>query len=223
MKHTYTKKEALKIVIATAKEYQRKLEGFNYLFIYRDRKSNNVDFFETVFLPRNFLHLTGVEYVDSEGKVQNNAIDFYNKCTKNILTEDEIKFKTDGTTPLKLQALPKLVSFLQFSKMTTLYNGVRPKLSMERIAGTTNYCMGFIKNNDYYVPNSCLLEDIRNLGETPSQILAIFSKRANKKGEIYKKVCYVAKGVPLDKIQMPKVLQEKINLEEYVERKIFNL
>lgn len=106
------KKEALRIVIATAKEYQRKLEGFNYLFIYRDRKSNNVDFFETVFLPRNFLHLTGIEYVDSEGRLQNKAIDFYNKCTKNLLTEDEIKFKADGTTPLKLQALPKLVNFL---------------------------------------------------------------------------------------------------------------
>lgn len=153
MKHTYTKKEALKIVIATAKEYQRNLEGLNYLFVYRDRKSNNVEFFETNFLPRNFL---------------------------------------------------------QFSKMTTLYNGVRHKLSMERIAGTTNYCMGFIKDNDYYVPNSCLLEDIRNLGETPSQILAIFSKRANEKDGTYKNVCYVAKGVPLDKIQMPKVLQEKI-------------
>lgn len=155
MKHTYTKKEALRIVIATAKEYQRKLEGFNYLFIYRDRKSNNVDFFETVFLPRNFL---------------------------------------------------------QFSKMTTLYNGVRPKLSMERIAGTTNYCMGFIKDQDYFVPNSCLLEDIRNLGENPSQILAIFSKLAKNKSEIYKNICYVAKGVPLEKIQMPKELQEKIIL-----------
>lgn len=212
MKHTYTKKEALRIVIATAKEYQRKLEGFNYLFIYRDRKSNNVDFFETVFLPRNFLHLTGIEYVDSEGRLQNKAIDFYNKCTKNLLTEDEIKFKADGTTPLKLQALPKLVNFLQFSKMTTLYNGVRPKLSMERIAGTTNYCMGFIKDQDYFVPNSCLLEDIRNLGENPSQILAIFSKLAKNKSEIYKNICYVAKGVPLEKIQMPKELQEKIIL-----------
>jgi hypothetical protein len=213
MKHTYTKKEALKIVIATAKEYHRILEGINYLFIYRNRKNNCVEFFESVFLPRNFLHLTGLEYVNSEGKVQNNAIDFYNKCIKNILVEEEIRFKADGTTSLKLQALPKLVNFLQFSKITTLYNGVRPKLSMERIAGTTNYCMGFVKDNEYYVPNSCLLEDIRNLGENPSQILAIFSKSANDKGGVYKNICYVAKGVPIEKIQMPKKLREKIILE----------
>lgn len=214
MKHTYTKKEALKIVIATAKEYQRKLEGKNYLFIYRDRDTNKIEYFETVFLARNFLHLTGIEYVDLEGKIQNNAIDFYGKCIKNILTENEIKFKKDGTTPLKLQALPKLVNFLQFSKMTTLYNGVRPKLSMERIAGTTNYCMGFVRDHAYYVPNSCLLEDIRNLGEAPSQILAVFSKSANEKYGIYNNIRYVAKGLPIEKIQMPEELREMISLKE---------
>jgi len=106
MKHTYTKKEAVKIVIAMAKEYNKLLEGVNYLFVYRNRLDNCVEYFETVFLPRNFQHLTGLEYVNTEGKVQNSSIDFYNKCLKNILTEDEIRFKTDGTTPLKLQALP---------------------------------------------------------------------------------------------------------------------
>lgn len=33
MKHTYTKKEALRIMISTAKEYAKLLEGMNYLFI----------------------------------------------------------------------------------------------------------------------------------------------------------------------------------------------
>lgn len=32
MKHTYTKKEALRIIIATAKEYAKMLEGLNYLY-----------------------------------------------------------------------------------------------------------------------------------------------------------------------------------------------
>lgn len=84
---------------------------------------------------------------------------------------------------------------------------------MERIAGTTNYCMGFVKDNDYYVPNSCLLEDIRNLGESPSQILAILSKPVSDKGGIYNCIRYVAKGVPLDKLKMSRELQEKINIE----------
>lgn len=62
MKHTYTKKEALRIIIATAKEYAKMLEGLNYLFIYRNRTSNEIEHFESVFLPRNYQHLTGVEF-----------------------------------------------------------------------------------------------------------------------------------------------------------------
>jgi len=218
MKHTYTKKEALRIIIATAKEYAKMLEGLNYLFIYRNRVSNEIEYFEAVFLPRNFQHLTGVEFLDMEGNLQKNSVFFYNKCLDNTLTEDEFRFKEDGTTPLKLEALPKLVQFLRFSKMTALYNGIRPKLAVDRVAGTINYCLGFIKDGDYFVPSSCLLEDIRKLGDNPSQILAIMSKKANQSEPIYKEIRYVAKGVPLNKLKMSDELNNLISLEKYIEK-----
>lgn len=218
MKHTYTKKEALRIIIATAKEYAKMLEGLNYLFIYRDRVSNEIEYFEAVFLPRNYQHLTGVEFLDMEGNLQKNSVFFYHKCLDNTLTEAEFRFKEDGTTPLKLEALPKLVQFLQFSKMTALYNGIRPKLAVDRVAGTINYCLGFIKDGDYFVPSSCLLEDIRKLGDNPSQILAIMSKKANQSEPIYKEIRYVAKGVPLNKLRMSDELNNLISLEKYVEK-----
>lgn len=218
MKHTYMKKEALRIIIATAKEYAKMLEGLNYLFIYRDRVSNEIEYFEAVFLPRNYQHLTGVEFLDMEGNLQKNSVFFYHKCLDNTLTEAEFRFKEDGTTPLKLEALPKLVQFLQFSKMTALYNGIRPKLAVDRVAGTINYCLGFIKDGDYFVPSSCLLEDIRKLGDNPSQILAIMSKKANQSEPIYKEIRYVAKGVPLNKLRMSDELNNLISLEKYVEK-----
>ena len=218
MKHTYTKKEALRIIIATAKEYAKMLEDQNYLFIYRNRVSNEIEYFEAVFLPRNYQHLTGVEFLDMEGNLQKNSVFFYHKCLNNTLTEDEIQFKEDGTTPLKLEALPKLVQFLRFSKMTALYNRIRPKLAVDRVAGTVNYCLGFIKDGDYFVPSSCLLEDIRKLGNNPSQILAIMSKKANQSDPIYKEIRYVAKGVPLNKLKMPDDLKNLISLEKYIEK-----
>lgn len=218
MKHTYTKKEALRIIIATAKEYAKMLEGLNYLFIYRNRISNEIEYFEAVFLPRNYQHLTGVEFLDMEGNLLKNSVFFYNKCLNNTLTEDEFRFKEDGTTPLKLEALPKLVQFLRFSKMTALYNGIRPKLEVDRVAGTISYCLGFIKDGDYFVPSSCLLEDIRKLGDNPSQILAIMSKKANQSESIYKEIRYVAKGVPLNKLKMSDELNNMISLEKYVEK-----
>ena len=51
MKHTYTKKDALRIVVTTAKEYAKSLEGMNYLFIYRNRDNNKIEFFEAVIQP----------------------------------------------------------------------------------------------------------------------------------------------------------------------------
>ena len=62
MRHTYTRKEALRIIIATAKEYAKMVEGLNYLFIYRNRSNNEIEFFESVFLPRNYQHLTGIDF-----------------------------------------------------------------------------------------------------------------------------------------------------------------
>ncbi|XCP86218.1 hypothetical protein ABXS75_05270 [Roseburia hominis] len=118
----------------------------------------------------------------------------------------------------KLEALPKLVQFLRFSKMTALYNGIKPKLAVDRVAGTTNYCLGFIKDGDYFVPSSCLLEDIRKLGDNPSQILAIMSKKANQSEPIYKEIRYVAKGVPLNKLNLSDELSNLISLEKYVEK-----
>lgn len=213
MKHTYSKKEALRVIIATAKEYEKMLAGKNYLFIYRNRDHNQIEFFETVFLPRNFQHLTGIEFLDKHGTIQKNSVFFYHKCLNNTITENEIQFKTDGTTPLKLAALPKLVQFLRFSKMTALYNGIRPKLAVDRVAGTTNYCLGFVKDGNYFVPNSCLLEDIRNLGERPSQILAILSKSADRFETVYRDIRYLAKGIHLEHLKLTDELNRLISLE----------
>lgn len=91
-------------------------------------------------------------------------------------------------------------------------------LAVDRVAGTINYCLGFIKDGDYFVPSSCLLEDIRKLGDNPSQILAIMSKKANQSEPIYKEIRYVAKGVSLNKLKMSDELNNLISLEKYVEK-----
>ena len=217
MQYTHTKKEVIYTITNAAKEYKKRLDGRNFLFIYRDRKSGEIEFFETLFLPRNYQHLTGVEFVDAEGKVRKDAVFFYRKCLAGQLRESEIRFKSDGTTPLKLEVLPKLIEFLRFSKMTAIYNGMRPKLAIDRVAGTINYCLGFTKEQDYYVPSSCLKEDVRRLGDNPAQILAIMSKKVNIKRKIYTEINYVAKGLPFNKLVLPQELSSLISLENYVE------
>lgn len=214
MGHTYTKKEALRIMIAAAKDYAALLEGMNYLFIYRNRENNQIKYFETLFLPRNFQHLTGMEFVNKEGILQKNAVYFYRKCLTNSITEQEICFRKDGTSPLKLEALPKLVRFLRFSKMTAFYNGARPRLAVERLAGTASCCFGFVKEKDYYVPASCLLEDIRKLGDKPSQVLAVLSKKAHNSQPVYQEILYTAKGLNLSRLKLTGALNQLVFLPD---------
>lgn len=214
----YTKKEALHIVTLAAKNYNKCLENMNFLFIYRNRSDNKIEYFETVFLPRHFQHLCGLDYIDIKtNKVIQNSTDFYNRILDNQISEKAIRMRKDGTTNLKLEALPKLVSFTQFSKMTVAYNGNRPKLSVDRLAGTTNYCLGFTKGGKYYMPSSCLLEDIRDFGDKPSQILAVLSKKNRATEPIYNKIRYVAKGVSLNKVNMQMDLRKIIDLTNYFE------
>lgn len=98
----YTKPEATRIVTEAAKDYAENLVNRNFIIIYKDRKNNRIDFFETVFLPRNFQHLSGIEYVDEDGNILERSVQFFNKCCNHSLSEKEIQYKNDGTTHMKL-------------------------------------------------------------------------------------------------------------------------
>lgn len=74
---TNKRKEAIRIICAAAKDYDRLLNGYNYIFIYKNRTTNQIEYFETVFLGRNFQHLTGVEFIDKHGNQISNATYFY--------------------------------------------------------------------------------------------------------------------------------------------------
>ena len=103
--------------------------------------------------------------------------------------------------------------------MTAIYNGFRPKLAIDRIAGTTNFCLGFTLDKcGYYVPSSALLEDIRDVTSHAYQILAILSKPASKKMPVYKDIRYVAKGASLDKLPFSASLEALISLENYKDK-----
>lgn len=127
MGKTFTKNEAIKVITNAAENYSENLENKNFAILYKDRQKNRIDYFETVFLPRNFQHLTGLEYINEKGEVLKKSVDFYEKCVKHNISEKEIRFKNDGTTQLKLQALPKLVNFYQSSKMIATLDIYRPQ------------------------------------------------------------------------------------------------
>ena len=77
---------------------------------------------------------------------------------------------------MKLSALPVLMNITKITKITGDYNCVRPYLLVDKVMGGVNFCLGLSKEQDFYVPSSALLEDIKNLTIAPAQVLVILEK-----------------------------------------------
>lgn len=214
----FTKEEARRRVLNCAKIYQKKLLNKKMLIIYRDRLDNMIRYIEVEFYARNYQHLTGIELIDSDGRVIcNQSVNFFRKCIENKLGNNEIRFKSDGTTHLKLLALPTLMDVSKITKITGDYNDKRPYLMVDKVMGGINFCLGLNKENEVYVPASALLENIKNLTDTPSQVLAIFEK--DKDSDKYSIIKNVAKGLNLNNIHLSDEINQMISLENYVYRK----
>lgn len=213
----FTKENARKLVLKCAKQYQQKLLNKKLIIIYRERRENAIHHIEVIFHARNFQHLTGLELIDKNGNVlRNQSMNFLRKCIENKLGLEEFQFKPDGTTHLKLAALPVLMDITKITKITGDYNNVRPYLFVDKVIGGVNFCLGLSKEKDIYVPSSALLEDIKKLTDSPSQVLAILEKGSDT--DIYSTVKHVAKGLNLNHITLPPEIKAKINLDNYVYR-----
>lgn len=211
----FTKEDARRRVLNCAKQYQQKLLNKMLIIIYRERQDNIIRYIEVVFYERNYQHLTGLELIDRNGNVlHNQSMNFYRKCIENKLGLEEIQFRQDGTTHLKLSALPVLMDVTKITKITGDYNNVRPYLFVDKVIGGVNFCLGLSREEHIYVPSSALLADIKSLTNAPSQVLAILEKSMDT--ELYSTVKHVAKGLNLNNIILPKEISEMINLDNYM-------
>ncbi len=210
----FTKEDARRRVLNCAKQYQQNLLNKKLIIIYRERKDNVIRYIEVAFYDRNYQHLTGIELLDRDGNVlHHQAVNFYRKCIDNKLGIEEIQFKKDGTSHLKLLALPSLMDITKITKITGDYNNVRPYLFVDKVMGGVNFCLGLTKENKEYVPSSALLEDIKKLTDAPSQVLAIFEKDVDS--DLYEKVKHIAKGLNLKNIQLPDEITDMVDLKKF--------
>ena len=202
------KYEAVEIITNCAKEYRAYLEDNNFLFIFGDK--HRTEAFETIFLPRNFLHLTGVKL-----KSTCESSDFYEMCLKGQLSPSLFEMSADGTTDMKLCVLPQLMKIHRTAKMIGEYDQSKSFLVTEKIAGNVTACLGFVREEGYYIPNTALREDIRNVTVKPQQrILAIFKK--NSKALYYTNLCYTAKNVKIDTMKVPESISQKIDFNNII-------
>lgn len=197
------KKEAIRIITECAKKYEKQLSNQNLLFLFGEAK--NPKFIEAAFLPFNFMHLTGANI----SSIKSNR--FYNLCLNQKLKEIHISIYKDGTTEKKLSVLPQLMDISSTAKMIGDFNNTGFLLQSEKIVGNTVAIMGFVKVNGYYIPNTALKEDCRNLSsESPKRILAILKKPMAEKQ--YQTITYLAKKLDFHNIKIPPELENKIDV-----------
>lgn len=202
------KADAIRIMSGCAKDYDKYLNHRNLLFVFG--AVDNVECFEAVFLPRTFMHLTGVEPVASR---IHSSSDFYKRILRGKLSARDFNLAPNGTTEMKLQVLPRLMQIHKNAKMVSDYDGSKTRLFTEKLAGGTTACLGFARDGDLYYPNTALREDIRNLSLTrPSRVLMILRK--TDKDVTYSDVCYIAKGVDVSSICWPDGVRNKIKLAQ---------
>ena len=201
------KEEAIKIMTKCAKDYHTYLENKNLLFLFGSKE--NPYFFEAVFLPRHFLHLTGAQI--SKNRISGSS-EFYKKALKNQLSPNDFSLTSNGTTEMKLSVLPQLMKIYRSAKMVGDYNFTKSVLYTEKLVGNITASLGFVRDNRYYIPNTALKEDIRDITTKPqSRILAILKKSKNE--SYYEEICYKAKGILLQDISIPQTLSNKIHIE----------
>lgn len=194
-------KEIIDIVVEMAQKYQKNLENKNILFVYLNRINKKIEYTETKFLSRNFLHLTGLFFL----KKQSNY--FYKLCINHKLKSNDIQIKNKRTLLMKLEVLNNLIALDKKTKILGIFNHSKEKLHTELIIGNINWCLGLVEENGYYVPNSLLKEDIRNMVIVPHRIVCIMAK--NIKDNKYKDIRYLANGFGME--DMSDIVSQGIN------------
>lgn len=200
------KDEAIRILTTCAEKYKDNLENKNLLYIFTDNLKTL--HFESLFLPRHYLHLTGVKLLSGNIK----SIDFYRLCLRKQLSQSVFSFHENGTTEMKLSVLSQIMNIQKTAKMVGDYDNTKSVLFTEKIVGTVTACVGFVREGNYYLPNTTLREDIRTITIRPQKrVLAILSK--NTKDKQYSETTYLAKGVTIDSVIQTEELKSIVAMQ----------
>lgn len=200
----FRNKELLPDILRAARLYKDKLLETSILIIAQDTRAKKYEYIEACFWKSNFMHLAGCDGIEPS-KFFDNAIES-RLAINSFISKPEAR--------LKLDVLPILFELTKTAKMIGDFNGQAKNLWTEKLAGSAQACMGFVKDEEsgIYVPNTALKEDARNMIKAPlRQILAIYQKPFGK--PLYPITPqYICKALrsKADSLVWPKEIAEKI-------------
>lgn len=196
------KKEAIKIISDCAKIYNKKLKNKNLLFVFGNPKKPMC--IETSFYSHNFLHLTGVE-------CQIKSTDFFKRTLKGQLNISQ--FELNNTSELKLRILHNLMNIERTARIVGDFSDNKVFLTTDKLVGNIKCCLGFVKDknlNNYFVPNTALNTDIRDISKKQARLLLVMKKNTNDK--FYSEITHLAKEISFDDISLDISILQKIKI-----------
>jgi len=198
-----SKEKAVGIIHNSAVLYDNNLSGKNILFVAIDNNNSPICY-EMLFLPQNFLHLTGM-------RTSLNSEAFYRAALNKGLSPSSIEYDPGGTSELKIEILPRIMTIHTTARMIGVYDNSRPLLIADKFAGTVTMAMGFVSINGQYIPNTSLKIDVRDITEkaTRQRIVAILSKQ--RSDSLYNQLTYIAKGMAIDDDVFATTLRDKVD------------
>lgn len=155
------------------------------------------------FRDMNFLHMTGVSSRLS-------AKQFYSACLDGKLSLNDFEMDVKGKVQQKLTVLPYLADLLYHNCMIGRFvnNGIY--IRADYFVGNTRgtFSVGFLAGKTVDFPVTLYREDVRRLSNPKNKVIAIFVKDFHR--SIYQQCTYLAKGQELQKLPLPKDVEELI-------------
>ena len=111
-----SKERAVGIIHASAVSYDTNLSGRNVMFV--TAGGGIPDCYEMLFMPQNFLHLTGM-------RTNLNSEAFYRAALNKGLSPSSIEYDPGGTSEIKLEILPRIMTIHKTARMIGAYNNSR--------------------------------------------------------------------------------------------------
>lgn len=210
MKKNLSNKEALKIIVEAAKNYDIKLRDKHFLIVYQER--NIMKTACVGFRDMNFLHLTGV-------KTRLSAQLFYSAAVISKLSEKDFSLDTNGKAQQKLAVLPYLHELFFHNCMIGNFINSGIYIKADYFVGDTKAVLsvGVRYGKKVDMPVTLYNENVKTLSKPVYKVLAIFAKNYNESK--YDACTYLSKGQQLDKMR---ILDETVDILE-ITNKIKNV
>lgn len=199
----YTVDEALNIIIAAAKEYDKKLNNKHFMIVYKAGKE--VKLVEVGFREMNFLHLTGIT-------TKLSAPMFYSACISGKLSVKDISLDAKGKAQQKLMVLPYLSNLLYNNCMIGNFINSGIYIKADYFVGNTKAVLsvGFRLGKTVDFPVTLYNESVKTLARPVNKVLAIFTKEYND--SLYGNCTYLSKNQAIEDLSSE--IKQRISIDK---------